>query len=561
MKLRSVTCILAASGLVSILAACGGGSGTSAPPTTNPPPPSISQSDASRLLEQATFGPTATEVENVMASGADAYIGAQIAVPASGYTGFSYVPHTADATCKYDPTAPTGAASLCSRDNYSLFQVQRQFFENALTGKDQLRQRVAFALSQMMVVSGNEIYEAYGMAAFQNTLLADAFGNFRDLMNDVTLSPVMGHYLDMANNDKPNASQGTEPNEDYAREFMQLFTIGLYQLNADGSMQLDAQGNPIPTYDQTAVQGYARLFTGWTYPPLSGASSKWVNAINYQGAMVAFADHHDPEQKTLLNGTLVAAGGSPEADLKSGLDLLFGHPNVGPFVGKQLIQHLVTGSPSPAYVARVAAVFNDNGQGVRGDLGAVVKAILEDAEARGDVKTDATYGHLREPALFITSVVRSLGGQSDGVYLKNQANAMGQNIFTPPSVFSFYPPDYTAPNSTLIAPEFAIQNATTELARANFIYQMIYNGGAAADPTVTGSTGSSISLDALAAQAASDSSLLDALNTQLMHGALDQSTRGAISTALDGMDSTDATARAQMAVYLLTVSPQFQAQR
>ncbi len=568
MTLRSGFRAAASLSVVAILSACGGGSsdsGGAAPPATVPPvvPPtvSLSQNDATRLLEQATFGPTSADLTQLTSTGVDSYLSAQIATKATGYTGFAYVPHTADVTCKNDPTAPTSAASLCARDNYSLFQVQRQFFENALTAPDQLRQRVAFALSQIMVVSGIEIYEAYGMAAYQNMLLADAFGNFRDLINDVTLSPVMGNYLDMANNDQPNAARGTEPNENYARELMQLFTIGLYELNADGTQQLDSQGKPIPTYDQTVVQGYAHLFTGWTHAPRPAATSNWTNPINYESPMVSFATHHDTTAKALLNGQSAPSGGAPEADLKIGLDAIFNHPNVGPFVGKQLIQHLVTGNPSPAYVARVTAIFNNNGQGVRGDLAAVVRAILTDPEARGDSKSDADYGHLREPALYITSALRSLGGQSDGVYLRSQASALGQNIFTAPSVFNFYPPDYLAPGTTVTAPEFAIQNAATALARANFIYQLVYGGGAAADTTVTGSTGTSMSLASLVTQAVTDSSLLNSLNTTLMHGALDTNTSNTIAAALDGMGTSDPTARAQMGAYLLTVSPQYQIQR
>jgi uncharacterized protein (DUF1800 family) len=548
------SCILAAT-----LAGCGGGSSGSPPPP--PPVTGMSTADAARLLEQASFGPTPSEVSRVAALGLAGYLGEQLTQPATGYSGFAFVPHTPAASCKYDPANPTGTASLCARDNYSLFQVQRQFFTNALAGSDQLRQRVAFALSQVLVTSGVEIYEAYGMAAYQNLLLADAFGNYRQLLEDVTLSPVMGHYLDMANNDKPNPALGTSPNENYARELLQLFSIGVSQLNADGSLVRDAGGKPIPTYGQDVIEGFASVFTGWTYPARPGAASAWTNPINFEGRMAAFPAHHDPGAKLLLNGVTVPAGQAPEQDLKLALDTVFNHPNVGPFIGRQLIQHLVTSNPSPAYVARVAAVFADNGQGVRGDLAAVVRAILGDAEARGDAPASAAAGHLREPALFITSVLRGLGGKSDGVFLLGQASAMGQPIFTPPTVFNFYPPSYQLPGTSTVAPEFFIHDAATALARANFLQALVYGGGAAPDPTVINSIGTGVDLTALANAASTPAALLGQLSTQLLHGSLSPAARAAIMTALGALAPTDTLGQTRAAVYLVASSPQFQVER
>jgi len=551
------SCLLA---LALTLAGCGGGSSGGAGGAP-PPPAGMSAADAARLLEQASFGPTPSEVSRVAALGLKGYLDEQLALPATGYSGFSYVPHTAAADCKHDPTNPTGAASLCARDNYSLFQVQRQFFENALGGRDQLRQRVAFALSQIFVTSGVEIYEAYGMAAYQNLLLRDAFGNYRQLLEDVTLSPVMGHYLDMANNDKPNAARGTSPNENYARELMQLFSIGVSQLNADGTVALDASGQPVPTYDQDVIEGMASVLTGWTYPARPGAASAWTNPINFEGTMSSFPDHHDPTSKLLLGGVVAPAGQTPEQDLKLALDTIFAHPNVGPFIGRQLIQHLVTSNPSPAYVARVAAVFADNGQGVRGDLAAVVRAILGDAEARGDAPSSSAAGHLREPALFIGGVLRALGARSDGAYLVGQAAAMGQPIFAPPTVFNYYPPSYQLPGSTTLAPEFFIHDAATALARANFLQTLIYGGGAPPDPTVIDSIGTTVDLTPLGGGASSPGALLDQLNAQLMHGSLSDAARAAIATALGALASDDALGRARAATYLLASSPQYQLER
>jgi uncharacterized protein (DUF1800 family) len=538
-----------------------GGSGTTGGGTTsaNPSPP-MSTTDAQRLLEQATFGPTPSEVTRVAALGFNNYIAEQVASTGSSYAGFTYVPHTAPANCKYDASAPTGASSICARDNYSLYQVQRQFFENALTRPDQLRQRVAFALSQIFVVSGTEIYEAYGMAAYQNMLLNDAFGNFRQLLQDVTLSPVMGYYLNMAQNAKADPSDGSEPNENYARELMQLFTIGLYELNPDGSPMLDANNNPQPTYSQSTVEGFAAIFTGWTFPPLAGSAVSFGSApVNYQGSMVSVAAYHDTSAKVILNGQATPAGQTPEADLKLALDAVFNHPNVGPFISKQLIQHLVTSNPSPAYVARVAAVFNNNGAGVRGDLQAVVRAILGDDEARGAAPANADAGHLREPALYVTTLMRGLGAQSDGVYLRNVMSGMGQPLFTPPTVFNYYPPGYQLPGTTTLAPEFFIQNAATALARNNFVNQMVFNGGATPDPTVTASTGTTVNLNALLGSPAyTPDQLVDELNSLLMHGSLSSAAHAAIVTAVNAAPTSDPLGQIKAATYLLATSPQFQ---
>ena len=512
------------------------------------------------MLDQSSFGATAQDIAHLQSVGFDAYLNEQFATAPAGYSGFAYVTHSAPTTCQNDGTA-TSPASLCARDNYSLFQVQRRFFQNALSGTDQLRQRVAFALSQIFVVSGTEIYEAYGMAAYQNMLLRDAFGNFRDLLNDVTLSPVMGNFLDMVNNDKANPARGTTPNENYARELLQLFSIGVNMLNVDGSVQTDAQGRPIPAYNEDVIEGYAYLFTGWTYPPRPGVTSQWTNPINYEGTMASFASHHDTGSKLILRGRVLPGGQTPEQDLADGLDAIFNHPNVGPFIGKQLIQHLVTSNPSPQYITRVATVFNNNGQGVRGDLRAVIRAILLDPEARGDAKTDANYGHLREPALFMTSILRNLGGQSDGVYLRAQANGMQQNLFTPPSVFNYFPPSYVIPGTTSLGPEFGIQDTITALNRANFVYQLVYGGGAAADATVTGSTGTSLDLSSYQSSAANADTLVQQLNQQLLHGTLSPLAGATIAQAVNAVAATDTINRVRMAVYLLASSQQYQVER
>jgi uncharacterized protein (DUF1800 family) len=553
--------------LLAAIGACSGGGSSNSPPaastSTGPPAPTTSQptvADTSRLLDQATFGVVASDVTHAQIVGFNAYLAEQLAATPSQYAGFSYTPHTAPASCQNHPATPTDVSSLCARDQYSLFQVQRQFFTHALNDPDQLRQRVAFALSQIFVVSGIEIYEAYGMADYQNMLLRDAFGNFRTLLQDVTLSPVMGHYLDMADNDKTNPTLGTSPNENYGREVLQLCSIGLYELNPDGSQKTDNTGAPIPTYDQNVVEGFSSLFTGWTYAPLAGATSQWTNPINYDEVMVSFADHHEAGTKLLLNGFTVPAGQTPAQDLTMALDNIFNHPNVGPFIGKQLIQHLVTSNPSPAYVTRVSAVFADNGSGVRGDMGAVVKAILTDSEARGDAPVASNFGHLREPALFITAMLRSLGGQSDGVLPRSAISAMGEPIYSAGSVFNFYPPSFVLPGTQTLAPEFGINDASTALARANFVNTVIMQGGAKPDPTVTGSTGTTIDLTSLSS-ATGPNALVSQLNQLLMHGSLSSQAGAVIVTALGAESPTDPLTAARTASYTVLTSAQYQVER
>jgi uncharacterized protein (DUF1800 family) len=573
--------------LVFALASCGGGDVTGAaasgaaattgggvaatPPTTvSTPgpgpapvqPPPVGAADAARLLDQATFGVTASDVAHVQSVGVAAYINEQLAYTPTQYTGYAYTPHTAPADCKSDGSSPPDAASVCARNAYSAFQVQRDFFAHALNNPDQLRQRVAFALSQIMVVSSVEIYEAYGLAAFQNVLLKDALGNYRTLLQDVTLSPTMGHYLDMADSDATNPQNGTVPNQNYAREVLQLFSIGLVELNPDGTQQLDSNGAPIPTFNGTTIEGFASVFTGWTYPPLPGATSTWTNPINLAGTMVSIPAHHQSGTKALLNGYIVPAGQTPQQDLANALDDIFNHPNVGPFISHQLIQHLVTSNPTPAYVARVAAVFANNGQGVRGDLGAVVRAILTDTEARGAAPAAPVFGRLRDPALFITSTLRSLGGHSDGVLLRNASSAMGQPLFSPDTVFSFYPPSYQIPGTQTLAPQFGIDNAATALARANFINTVIMQGGAAADPTVAGSTGTSINLTPFAG-AANNTAMIAALNQTLMHGSLASDAANIVLAAANsaGVSAANPLAAVRTAGYLILTSSQYQVVR
>ena len=352
-----------------------------------------------------------------------------------------------------------------------------QFLANAVSNPDQLRQRVAFALSQIFVTSINKLIWNTNMVSYQNTLMSDAFGNYRQIMEDVTLSPAMGQYLDMGNNAKADPTTGAVANENYARELMQLFTIGTVMLNPDGSVQLDNNNIPIPHL--LAVHGYgefARVYTGWTYAPNPGQTPFWGEYYN-AGNMIPWPPEHDAGSKHLLSGYVAPAGLTPQEDLDGALDNIFNHPNVGPFVATQLIQHLVKSDPSPAYVSRVAAAFNNDGNGVRGNLQAVVTAILLDPEARANDNggdDQPTDGHLQEPVLYIAGIYRAFGGQmtNQNYYSTDLAN-MGEDIYSPNSVFNYYSPNYVVPGTSVMGGEFQIFTPNNAIIRSNEVASLM----------------------------------------------------------------------------------------
>ncbi|MEO8344953.1 MAG: DUF1800 family protein [Betaproteobacteria bacterium] len=517
-------------------------------------PLSTAQIDAdnARFLDQATFGQSDALATHLKGTGIAGYLAEQYATPATQYPAIQYVPSGKAATfCPTDPNP------YCGRDYYSLFLLQNAFFRNAVTGTDQLRQRVAFALSQIMVTSGLDINEAYGMAQYQQIFLDRAFGNFEDILTRVTLSSVMGDYLNMVNNDKPAGE--VNPNENYARELLQLFSLGIWELNLDGTVLTDAVGKPIPSYDQDIVEAFAHVFTGWTYPLLPGGTQHTHNPKNFLGDMVGVQTNHDVAAKSpLLNATSLPAGQAMGTDLTLAIRNIFYHPNVGPFISRQLIQKLVTGDPTPHYVARVAAVFNDNGQGVRGDMKAVLTALLTDWEARGPAKLDPGYGKLREPVLFMTGLARAVNAKSDGVYFGTQSGVLGQSLFYPTSVFNYYPPNYVLPGTNAIGPEFAIQNSSTAINRYNFANTLSF-GTIAPINTLPAAIGTQPDWSALAAIAGDPNALLDKLSTLLLHGSMSAATRAAIIPAINAVQ--DAPTRAKTAFYLVATSSQFQVER
>ncbi len=519
------------------------------------------RADATRLLRQATFGPTDSGVDHAATLGPGAWIDEQLATPATQYPAYAWMPANRPDSCVDDRTQPVRPDSFCARDNYSLYQLQLQFFRNAIAQPDQLRQRVAFALSQIMVASGVDNARNYAMRDYQQIFRDRAFGNFYDLLSAVTLSPVMGDYLDMVNNNKTNAAAGTDPNENYAREIMQLFSVGTYLLNPDGTRKLDASGTPLPTYQLAEIKGFSRVFTGWTYPTVAGAAARSNNPRNYLGAMLAVDANHEFGTKVLLNGVVASAGMTMAQDLAFAHQNIFNHANVGPFIGKQLIQKLVTSDPTPAYVARVTAVFDNNGVGVRGDLRAVVRSILLDPEARGARKIDPAYGKLIEPALYMTSIARAMNAATDGVFFRNASNGLGQFVFYPPSVFNYYPFDYVVPGTQLLGPEFGIQTSTTAIGRANVANSLLFTPSIAPDATVFGATGTQLDLATYQAVALDSSALAERLDRNLMGGRMSAAMKSAIVSAVNAASASDALARARAGIWLVMTSPQYQVQR
>jgi len=498
---------------------------------------SVAANVADRFLEQTTFGPTTALITQVQYSGLQGFLTAQYALPITKY-----------------PLPASGESGLGA--------VQQRFFVQNLTAQDQLRQRVAFALSQIFVVGGAKVTDPTGYTNYLQLLENDAFTNYRQIMQDVTLSPAMGDWLDMVNNGKPNTSKGDHANENYAREFMQLFTIGTSQLNPNGTYQLDSGGNQIATYTQNTVEAFALAYTGWTYPPAPGATQQTYNPAYWTGPMVAVDSNHDTTAKQLLvysgvsGGGMLPAGGSAAQDLQGALDNVFNHPNVGPFVSNELIQHLVTSNPSPAYIQRVASVFDDNGSGVRGDMKAVITAILMDPEARrGDDPATAvgTDGHLQEPILYMTGILRAFGAASDGSNLAYYGSGMGQEALYAPSVFNFYSPSYVIPGTTMYGPEFQILTTATSLNRVNWTNSFVFGS--------IGS-GTTVSFSGYATQAPNPSALLGSLNTLMLHGSMSSDMQSSILTAMQAVPagSKQGLQQAQMAIYLIGTSSQYQVQ-
>lgn len=540
-----------------------------------------SDAEAARFLAQATFGPTLEDIARLRQIGYSAWINEQVGFPVSSQLTFMK-----------NAAQRAGTGDSVRRD----WRLDA-WFVNALGGKDpikptvlhrdQLRQRVAFALSEIFVVSdatsdllGNA---PHGMTHYYDTLARDAFGNFRTLLEDVTLHPVMGIYLSMMQNQKPDPVNNIRPDENYAREVLQLFSVGLVRLNADGTPLLDANQQPIPAYDQDTVKGFAHVFTGWTFNGCQAqgyfdcyyydsSAPAWVTPMENQAAYHAWA-----QAKQLLNytgvslpGGVLAAGGSGRGDLDAALDNIFRHPNVGPFIGRQLIQRLITSNPSPAYVGRVAAAFNDNGQGVRGDLRAVVTAVLMDPEARDPASQPEHFGKVREPILRLTHLWRALNAKSKSGFLDEfwtLDGNLGQSPMYASSVFNFFSPRYSPIGEIsqlqLAAPE--LQLATDYMLPANEGYLMrkifdayVGNPGGIGDDEIA------INLSRDLALASNPAALIDRYNTLFLSGQMSAPMRQVLLERLNGMPANTTAAkreRVQEALYLIVNSPEYVVQK
>lgn len=507
----------------------GGGTsnGLSVTVTTSGTP--VTASAAIRFLEQASFGPDMENLNQVQETGFDAYLQNQFVSTVTPY-----------------PTP---------RPNDSVSNVQQSFFLNAIAGGDQLRERAAMALNELWVVGADTSNDPLGYTNYLRALDNDALTNYLSIMNDVTLTPAMGNYLNMVNNNAP--APGQHANENYAREIMQLFTLGLNQLHLDGTPVLDASGNPLPTYTQNDVMDLGRAFTGWTFPTQPGKGQQNNNPPYYGGQMIPIEAEHDTGAKTIL-GQTIPAGQSAEQDLAAALGIIFNHPNVGPFVATQLIEKLVTSNPSPAYVQRVATAFNTGtfssyGSGRRGDMQATIAAILLDPEARrGDVAATSvpTDGKLREPVIMIASLCRAFHAKTDAAGLSYEGDQMSENIFYPPTVFNFFPPVNPIPQTTLNGPEFGIFNTNTSLARVNVINDAVY-----------GAMGSNTHLDfSPVVNAGTPDQMLAWLDTLFLHSTTPDQMKQTILTAVSADDPSDTQGQAQTAIYLYLSSSMYQVQ-
>jgi uncharacterized protein (TIGR03437 family) len=495
----------------------GGGTSVPLPVPVRVAVENMPYADAVRFLEMTTWGPTPQNVADLQTMGQQAWLAAQFAQPASSWP---------------DPNNATQNVSA----------LQTAFWNVALTGSDQLRQRTALALAEIMVASAVSDTTFEQMVSYQRVLGNYAFDTYRNAFNAITLNPAMGDYLNMVNNAK--ATGTTSANENYARESMQLFTLGLLQLDSTG-VPIMVNGSTVPEYDQTTVSNMAKVLTGWTYGETPGFNSIWTNMAYYFAPMIAFDNYHDTTQKT-LNLPIpctIPAGGTAESDIGAAYDCVFQQSNVAPFVSYRLIQRFVESSPSPAYVGRVASAFQMSG----GNLQNVLTTILTDPEAQ-----TPGAGKLPEPFLYVTRLLRELNANITAPdALTAQSTAMGQTPLSPSSVFSYFSPFYAVPGmaSPATAPEFQALNASTALGRANFAYRAVTNGI---------SSGIAVSLANLSDLANNPDDLVEAINQALFRSQMDSNVRAILVTAASA--STNLTARVHSALYAAAASPQYEVQ-
>ncbi len=514
-------------------------------------PVSETKRAAARLLMQASFGPRSmADIDAVEARGAAAWIDAQFSAPWTTHAAY------------IDRVRLSGEEVGEQHPNEAIWQ-------NLIWGDARLRARVALALSEIMVISNiapDQKNEA--LISWMDMLYRNAFGNYRKLLEDVTLHPAMGYYLNMLGNDKEDLATGRMPNENYGREVLQLFSIGLNELNADGSIRRDGAGKAIPTYDQSVVQGFAAAFTGWNFAGNNVSDSKKFDdpTENWTEPMRAWNMRHSSGPKKLLNGAALPAGQTAEKDLSDALDVIASHPNVAPFMAKRLIQFLVTSNPTPAYVSRMSAVWNNNGQGVRGDLKAVVRAILLDSEARTDNPSSTSYGKVREPMVKFVHFINAMQGQSKNSrnsiwWLDSPDDYLGQSPLLAPSVFNFFSPFFTRVGAIaqagLVVPEMQLVTDTQIVGSANFFTRMINDHGVGfrEEHAVNFDTAQWESI------AGESNRFLDQMNWVWFAGAMSAETRDIISRAMNKVNPSEKHERMELAFKLAVIAPEFSIQR
>lgn len=517
----------------------------------------LSQQTAAQFLTRSTFGSTSESIKELADIGYQQWLQKQINQPPSF--------HTRSVLEVIEPKEG-------DEEGFAVDRRMETWWTISVTAKDQLRQRVAFALSQIFVISElNDDVGFYpqGVASYYDILISHAFGNYRELLEAITLSPSMGVYLSMLGNQKSDPEEGIRADENFAREIMQLFSIGLIQLNPDGSAQLSNDGKQIPSYTLDDIKNLARVFTGWTWKDAEGFYEYDVDPIS---PMQAFEEFHDTDKKIIVGNVVIPAGSKARDDLNQALDTLFNHPNVGPFIGKQLIQRLVTSNPHPDYVARVTEKFNDNGKGQRGDMGAVIKAILTDTEAHnGHLMYPQIFGKLREPILRMTHLWRAFKGRTTEQRLPYlyPADELAQAPMRAPSVFNFYRPDYAPPgglrNAAIKAPEFQITNESSILRLSNFLGDSIHYRFKGANWVDTEEI--LLDLDVEIALAKKPQDLVKHLNLLLMSGQMPETMQQLLINHLNqipyDLDDEDPPGllRALDAVFLVVASPQYAIQR
>lgn len=565
-----------------LLAGCGGsGSSGSPPPQPPPPPPSapaVTREEAFRFLSQSTMGATESESARLIALGdsSNAYsrwIDAELAKPAS-----LLLPAVESA---YPNPLPVGF----NIGSLNAPRIER-WFENSLTGTDQLRQRVAWALSQIFVVSQVGALQNLpnATADFHDMLARNAFGDFRELLEDVTLHPAMGVYLSMLGNQKAVAGTNLRPDENYAREVMQLMSIGLVELNLDGTVRPDANGQPIPTYDQSIIEGFARVFTGWTWTCQTTLPGCTFNNARPQLAPVAgynqvlpmrlYPAQHETGAKKLLSGVTVPANQTGDRDLQDALDNIVAHPNVAPFISRQLIQKLVTSNPSAAYVQRVAQVFSNDGSGRRGNLAQVVRAILLDAEARpasSAASPPVAPGKVKEPLLRLTQFWRAYGARAAsgrfGVgrnFPGGVSAVFGQGPGQSPSVFNFFSPGYAPPGEIqaqgMVSPEMQLATEYLNTQTTNYFWTQANSRTVTQAPTLNADD-MFIDTTEEIALAADSEALVNRVAERLLGSAARMSPVLKAQAKAQVERSTNMNTRVADAVYLIAVSPEYVLQR